>query len=124
MKYVIAIILFTSIISCKKGNFEEIHQPEVKQDTTKAPLTCDTVNLTYTANITKILNNNCISCHSSAAGTYPPLDSIQPIKDNIESILNSILQNGLASPMPKGASKLDDCSINKIKAWKNKGFPK
>jgi mono/diheme cytochrome c family protein len=123
MKYIFAIILFISLNSCKKSNFEEIHPPNINQDTTKATSSCDTINVSYSGSISKIFNNNCNSCHSSAAGNFPPLDSIQPIKDNIETIINSIMQNGLASPMPKGSSKLDDCTINKIKAWKNKGFP-
>jgi hypothetical protein len=33
------------------------------------------------------------------------------------------VQNGQASAMPKGAAKLDQCTINKIALWINKGAP-
>jgi hypothetical protein len=36
-------------------------------------------------------------------------------------LINSILQNGQASAMPKNGAKLDACTINKIIVWINKG---
>jgi hypothetical protein len=36
-------------------------------------------------------------------------------------LLNSMLHNGQASPMPKGGSKLDACTINKVSSWITKG---
>jgi cytochrome c5 len=112
---------------CKKSNFEEIQlKKNPPADTTKnipnAP-TCDTTNVGFAAVIKPLFNTHCNSCHSTSAGTFPALDDYQSSKDNIQTIIDAILQNGNASPMPKGASKLDDCTINKVKAWKNKNFP-
>ena len=46
--------------------------------------------------------------------------AMQPYIKN-GSFLNSILQNGKASAMPKNGAKMDNCSILKIQSWINKG---
>lgn len=87
---------------------------------------CDTSNVTYSNQIVSILNTECNYCHGSAAnsiggGIY--LNSYAALKPYVNngSLLNSILQNGKASPMPKNGAKMDYCSISKIQSWINKG---
>lgn len=87
---------------------------------------CDTTNITYSNQIVSILNAQCNYCHGAAAnsiggGIY--LNTYAALKPYVNngSLLNSILQNGKASAMPKNGSKMDNCSITKIQSWINKG---
>ena len=89
--------------------------------------TCDTTNITYAVTVTNILNTSCNNCHGAASAnligggillnTYA---SVKPYVTN-GKLINSILQNGQASPMPKNMAKLDQCTINKLIVWVNKG---
>ncbi len=87
---------------------------------------CDTATVTYSASIAPLMNASCNSCHggSAAAGGGIVLDTYAGVKTYAANgkLLNSILQNGAASAMPKGSGKLPDCSINKVRAWINKGM--
>ncbi|MFM7016560.1 MAG: hypothetical protein ACKOX3_09560 [Bacteroidota bacterium] len=92
---------------------------------------CDTTNATYDKVVKPILVGNCTSCHnaSNPGGGYN-LSSYQDDVDGNLGVQSSALNGGLYgtisydpnhSPMPKGKSKLDDCSINKVKAWVDRG---
>lgn len=87
---------------------------------------CDTTTVTYSASIAPLMNASCNSCHggTAAAGGGIVLDTYAGVKTYASNgrLLNSILQNGAASAMPKGSGKLPDCSINKVRAWINKGM--
>ena len=87
---------------------------------------CDTTNVTYSVTVTNILNSNCTTCHGANAnslGAGIVLNSYATVKPYIDNgrLVNSILQNGSASPMPKNMPKMDVCSINKIIVWVNSG---
>ena len=89
-------------------------------------LSCDTTNVTYSNQIVSILNAQCNYCHGAAAnsiggGIY--LNTYAALKPYVNngSFLNSILQNGKASAMPRNGAKMDNCSILKIQSWINKG---
>ncbi len=88
---------------------------------------CDTINVTYATQVVSIVNAQCNSCHgattASTLGAGIVLSSYTSIKPYITngSLVNSILQNGKASPMPKNSAKLASCSINQIQAWVRKG---
>ncbi len=91
-----------------------------------AALSCDTTNVTYSNQIVSILNAQCNYCHGAAAnsiggGIY--LNTYAALKPYVNngSFLNSILQNGKASAMPRNGAKMDNCSILKIQSWINKG---
>ena len=88
--------------------------------------TCDTTNVTYSTTVTGILNANCISCHGSSANSLGGgivLNTYATLKPYVTNgnLVNSILQNGKVPSMPLNMPKIDDCSINKIVAWVNKG---
>ena len=116
------IILLTGIVlfsSCYYDKMDQIYPQAVIS-------TCDTSNVTYTATVSTILTNNCNSCHGATAnvtGAGISLSTYAAVKPYITNgkLINSILQNGQASAMPKNAAKLDVCTINKITVWINKG---
>ncbi len=94
---------------------------------TSGSVVCDTINVTYATQVVAIVNAQCNSCHGAATasslGAGIVLSSYSSMKPYITngSLLNSILQNGKASPMPKNSAKLASCSINQIQAWIHKG---
>jgi mono/diheme cytochrome c family protein len=85
---------------------------------------CDTLNVTFSATIRPILQNNCVGCHS---GTNPPLGVSLDSYSGVLSVVNdgrfrkAVNHLPGASAMPKGGNKLPDCTVNKINAWLNKG---
>jgi hypothetical protein len=89
--------------------------------------TCDTSNITYSLTVTNILNTSCNNCHGTASANISGggilLSTYASVKPYITNgkLINSILQNGQASPMPKNMAKLDQCTINKLTLWVNKG---
>ena len=88
---------------------------------------CDTLNITYANQVSTILTNNCNNCHgavtANSIGGGINLSTYAAAKPYITngSLLNSILQNGKAAPMPKNDTKLSNCNISIIQAWINKG---
>ena len=89
-------------------------------------LPCDTATVGFTAQVKVILDDRCTSCHGAAYASYGggidlrTYETVLPYANN-GSLLNSILQNGKASAMPKGGNKLDDCSIKKVTIWIRNG---
>jgi len=88
---------------------------------------CDTASVKYSTFISPTLNTYCNGCHggSAAMGAGIVLDNYTSVKTYVTStkLLSSIQQNGTASAMPKGGSKLDACTINKFDAWIKNGAP-
>lgn len=116
--------------SCYYDNFDEIHPVP---NTTA----CDTTAVSFATDILPIFNGSCgsgsSSCHlnSASAGTYG-LANYADVDASLTAVANDysptafmdcIQHNAGVSPMPKGGGKLDDCSINKIKAWLDHGHP-
>ena len=119
-KLAIACIAMTTFTSCYYDKKDQVY-PQV------AIPTCDTTNITYSTTITSILVSKCYSCHDATTANLSGggilLNSYTTLKPYITDgrFINSILQNGKASPMPKNMAKLDVCTINKIVVWINKG---
>ncbi len=91
-------------------------------------------NPTYTKDVKKIMDANCISCHSPNATepAFPNLDTYQNIADYQDPIslgypsklLCSIEANTCTNErMPKSAAPLTNPTITTIKNWINSGFP-
>ncbi len=83
---------------------------------------CDTTNITWNKDIKAIVTNSCAlsGCHdaSTASGSYA-LNSyagVKKIADNGRFI--AVIESGT---MPKNSSKLDNCTINKVRRWINTG---
>ncbi|MEN9951592.1 MAG: hypothetical protein RLY85_2344 [Bacteroidota bacterium] len=87
--------------------------------------TCDTTAVKYSTTIAPVLTASCNGCHggTAAAGAGIVLDNYNSVKTWVTNgkLLNSMLQNGKASAMPKGGGKLDNCTLNKISSWINQG---
>ncbi len=91
-----------------------------------AAANCDTANVKFSTTLLPILNASCNSCHggNAAAGAGIILDTYNGVKASVNGgrFMNSILQNGQASAMPKGGGKLSTCDISKFQAWINAGM--
>ena len=123
--FILSIVVSVSLTSCYYDTEEELYPDS------GIPLTCDTISVSYTTDIVPIMNSKCSysGCHagSNAAGgialeTYAGVKAY--IDDQKSRFISSIIWDGNASTMPKGASsKMIDCNINTIKAWINSGYP-
>jgi mono/diheme cytochrome c family protein len=87
-------------------------------------ITCDVTSATYSGNVATIIQSNCISCHSSAAQlggvNLEGYTNLKPYASN-GKLAGVIEQLPGFSPMPKGASKLNECDIAVIKKWISDG---
>lgn len=119
MKHLILFLLIAltllSTSSCYYDTEEELY-PQTQ--------VCKTDSMSYTNNIVPILNNYCISCHSTAANqggvAMEGYDAVKTYVSN-DKFLNSIKHISGTSAMPKNADKLDDCTIKKVEAWIQQG---
>lgn len=102
MKYFLAIFLLSTAVlfACKKEN--------------KFVPVCDGSTPTYDTDISAIISQNCVSCHSNYA-TYSGLSSTFSNGDFEKEVLND-------QTMPKGGS-LSEAQLNQIKCWAENGFP-
>jgi hypothetical protein len=124
MKKLLVLILVTIpfVNGCYYDNFEEIH-PVLNE-------TCDTTGtITYTNTVAAILTSKCgsgdISCHKAGNTADIVLDSYVELNNYVldGSFIGSILHQTGFKPMPKGGGTLDNCNIQKIQAWLNRGNP-
>ena len=86
---------------------------------------CDSAVVSYSNDISKIINTNCIGCHSgSTISGGVNLSSYSGVKVVAASgkLYNAVAQNGLATPMPP-SQKLSTCDIQRIKRWVDAGSP-
>lgn len=80
---------------------------------------CDTSNTKYSTFVSTMINTNCNSetgCHGASAGSI----SLEAYTD-VSGLASDILSRIKSGNMPKGHSKLDDCTIERFEAWVNKG---
>lgn len=104
--------------SCYKDNEQDVYQ-----NWNNSP--CDTAAVSYSASVAPIMQSACLGCHGNSSFATAGADinlegytNLSSVIGNIQAtFIGSIMQDGSASKMPKGGTKLDDCSINKIKAW-------
>ncbi len=89
-------------------------------------VTCDTTNIKFSTSLMPILNASCNSCHggTASAGAGIVLDNYAGVRASVlgGKFMNSIIQNGQASAMPKGGGKLLACDISKFQVWINAGM--
>lgn len=84
--------------------------------------------ITYTATVKSIIDNNCIVCH-----TQPPQNGAPMTLTTYADVKNAVLTRGLlnrisraqgeAGMMPNGGIRLPQATIDKVTAWANSGFP-
>jgi hypothetical protein len=119
-----ASILFIglSLTGCYYDTEEELYPDS------GTPTTCDTTTVRYSVEVKSILDSKCNTCHGGASASAGiRLDTYADTKAYLDAqkvrFVSSVVQDGVASVMPKGGAKLIDCDINKLKAWINAGYP-
>lgn len=88
------------------------------------PVGCDTVDISYSGTISKILSNSCYACHStSIAFGDVILDTYDGVKKEAESdrLLGVLNWDQGFQRMPQGKNQLDSCTIAKVKSWIDEG---
>lgn len=130
LKNTLIIASFTLFFSsCYYDSLEELHPapiiiPGVNDSSSTA---CDTsVAITYNKDLKPIFEANCGAnspCHQgTASNSGIDLSTYDGAKGIASKLVGAITWDGTASNMPKGsASKINDCSIAKIKKWVNTG---
>jgi hypothetical protein len=121
--FLTAILLFSlasGLQSCYYDTEEELYPADPNA-------VCDTTNVTYSAAVKPILQQNCASCHSggiSASGGVDMEDfnQVQTVALN-GKLVGTISHASGFKPMPQGGNKLPDCAIAKIKKWADSGAP-
>lgn len=105
-----ACIILVTFQGCYYDKYEDF---EVKA--------CDTTSVNYSTHIKPILDSYCNTCHSGSSPSGGiTLTSYSSVKDQGMSgkLLGSVIWDGTASRMPQGSSsRLDDCSLAKIRLW-------
>lgn len=107
-----SVMLLTLFSSCTYRNTEDI-----------LGSICDTSGIKYSTYIQNTIQTHCNSesgCHGVSAGSIS-LESYTQVTEN--GVPTDILSRIKSGNMPKGAAKLDDCTISKIEKWVNDGAP-
>lgn len=84
--------------------------------------TCDTVSISYTADIKPIIEANCLSCHvAGGQQSSSPFDTYNSLKQYTlnREIVKRINGDGVAIMPPSGS--ISNCDKLKIEAWVNAG---
>jgi hypothetical protein len=87
------------------------------------PTPCDTLNLSYTAEIKGIISNNCQPCHNYASqqgNLNLEFDSSRVA--NIDKIIDRISRPAGDPGLMPMSGPMPSCNIQKIKAWRNQGL--
>lgn len=119
MNKIIVLLLVLVASSCYYDNGEELY------GNVPTPA-CDTSKTTFAAVIKPIIDKSCTEsgCHNDIdKGGNFSLQGYNNVKAKIDdgTLLGSIKWEVGYSRMPSGRTKLPDCEIAKIEAWKNKG---
>jgi mono/diheme cytochrome c family protein len=99
---------------------------DVSEELYPAAESCDTSQVTYTADIQVMLQQNCLSCHAVSANQGGViLEGYAQVKTYADNgrLLGSISHASGFSAMPQGGAQLPACTINKVRAWINHGAP-
>ncbi len=125
MKYIIFSLLAIAAAALSGCRYD-------KADELYVATPCDTtVSITFSAYVTGVVNDNCISCHSTANNVslggsinlegYDNL--INYVNDGLNggSFMGAITHNSNYLAMPQNEAKLDDCTILKLQKWVNNG---
>jgi mono/diheme cytochrome c family protein len=87
---------------------------------------CQSAGTTYTNTVKSLIDNTCVGCHS---GTSPSgginLNGYANLKIQVDNgkFWGAISWADGYNNMPQGGTKLDDCTLAKIKNWIDNGAP-
>ena len=96
------------------------------EETLYAVNACDTTNITFSATIAPIFETNCLRCHGNAVassfGSGIRLQDYADVKTHLNRAYGAMSHQDGFAPMPKDMSTLiDECSIRKVRIWKEAG---
>jgi hypothetical protein len=107
------------LVSCYYDN-EEVLYPQISTS-------CDTTNVTFSATVVPIMNNNCYSCHSNKTaasyGNNIRLEYYSDVVSHMDRVTGSVKHLSGFSPMPKTGGSIKTCSINQLDIWVRNGMP-
>ena len=122
MKAVLKIFTGLSLIwlmqSCYNDKYDELNP-------TSTLSSCDTINLSYNKNLSKIFASYCISCHNAnTQNGNARLDTYSGVYEQVKNnkLLGTIEQKSGYNPMPPG-THLESCNIRAIEKWVALGAP-
>ncbi len=112
-------LLIILIIGCTYNKEEELYP--------NTAANCDTSNISISATINPILQKyDCSFCHSNntLSGNIS-LANFTAVKLQVNNgrLFGAINHQPGFSQMPQGANKMNQCDINKVKAWIDAGAP-
>lgn len=125
MKHIFRLLTFLFLISFVTGCYYD--NEERLYPTIDSSNSCDTTNVTLSQSVMPILQSRCLGCHgANVANGLGSGINLETYSELTKWVNNGQLEGAINHdpgymPMPQGASKLDDCSINKITAWINRG---
>ena len=90
--------------------------------------TCNTSNVSYSQNITNILQNNlCMNCHGNPPSNAAPFSLVTyaDVKAQVDAgrLIGAINHIQGFAAMPKEGPKMSQCDIDKVEAWVASGAP-
>ena len=108
-------LLLTTVFSCSYNSEDDLTEDVVVEDM-----------VTYQDNVKSIIDNNCISCHSSPPVNGAPmgLTTYQQVRNSVENgnLIARISTMDVASVMPAGGPRLPQNLIDLIIQWETDGF--
>lgn len=116
LKAVFVSICLLFIAGCYYGNEEDLF-PDSE---------CVTENVSFQNVVMKIIDTNCIVCHSAGANLgNVNLSSYDNVKVYVNNgkLLGAIRREPGFSPMPQNAAQLRSCDIDRIASWISAGSP-
>lgn len=97
------------------------------EDELYPPVTCDTLDVTYSGTVLPIIQQNCYDCHSDANVSISliPLEGYEfvLVKVHDGQLIKAIRHTGDVTPMPKDRPALSECDIEKLETWVAHGAP-
>jgi len=120
-------LIILSAIICAAAIFGGCYYDKAEQVYPQSTV-CDTANIRYSTDIVGILSANCYACHSGTASAsggrkFDQYDLLKNNYVNTGALVKAITHAPGVVPMPYNMPKLQQCSIDKIVAWVNKGAP-
>ncbi|MEP1096093.1 MAG: hypothetical protein ABJG78_13345 [Cyclobacteriaceae bacterium] len=115
MWFAVIIILLLALSGCYYDNTEDLYP-------TLSNINCTSGQVSFSSQVLPLMNQSC-----NTAGCHNSIDrAAQIVLDNYTDLLVSANDGSLVSsmrfepgfsPMPQGAAKLDDCSIQLVADW-------
>jgi len=88
-------------------------------------LDCNLENVSFAVDVSSIITNNCLSCHSgpSPNGGVSLTNYIEISNIAKSGLLMNVLTASNGAPQMPQSGPLSNCSIDKIQKWINDGYP-